>query len=145
MPDLRATVRVLDELFWTLRREGFDISTAQAIDAVRAVLAVGLEHRAWVREGLAAIVVQKVSDRSRFDAAFQSFFDPSGGPRDLWGRLAMGGVTPEEIDALRTMLSQLAHHDADGLASLGTLLEGGAELDRILSLSGNARSIDAYS
>jgi uncharacterized protein with von Willebrand factor type A (vWA) domain len=145
MPDLRATVRVLDELLWALRREGFEISTVQAIDAVRAVLAVGLEHPGRVREGLAAIVVQKTSDRSHFDAAFQTFFDPSGGPRDLWGRLAIGGVMPEEIDALRAMLSQLADHDADGLASLGALLEGGADLDRLLSLTGYARSIDAHS
>jgi uncharacterized protein with von Willebrand factor type A (vWA) domain len=145
MPDLRATVRVIDELLWTLRREGFEISTVQAIDAVRAVLAVGLEHPGRVREGLAAILVQKASDRSRFDVAFKTFFDPSGGPRDPWGRLAIRGVTPEEIHALRTMLSQLADHDADGLASLGTLLEGGADLDRILSLSGYARSVDAHS
>ena len=145
MPDPRATTKVLDELLWSLRREGFDISTAQAIDAARAVLAVGLENRVRVRDALAAIVLQRASERPRFEAVFAAFFDPSTGPRDLWERLAKSGVTLREVDELRTMLGQLAYVELDGRAPLGTLLEGGADLDRILSLAGLARSIDAHS
>lgn len=145
MPDPRAASRVLDELLWSLRREGFDISTAQAIDAARAVLAVGLEHSARVRDALAAIVVHKAADLPRFVAAYDAYFDQSRGSRGFWERLTAEGVTPQELEALRAMLTQLANVEADGLAPLGTLLEGGADLDRILSLAGFARAIDAHS
>ncbi len=144
MPDPRAVVRVVDELLWSLRREGFSISTAQAIDAVRAVSAVGLEHRNRMGDALAAIVVHRQAERSRFDASFHAFFGSSSA-RDLWGRLAAHGVTDEEIEALRAMLSELASSTPDGLAPLGALLEGGAEMDRVLSLAGVARGIDAHS
>jgi RNA polymerase sigma-70 factor (ECF subfamily) len=37
MADPRALVRVVDELLWMLRRSGFSIATAQAIDAAAAI------------------------------------------------------------------------------------------------------------
>jgi len=68
--DPRALVRVLVEFLWTLRRDGFEISTAQAIDVARAVEVVGLEHPARVREAIACLTVRRASERPRFDAAF---------------------------------------------------------------------------
>ena len=38
MADVRAALRVTDELLWVLRRAGFAIATSQAIDAVRETL-----------------------------------------------------------------------------------------------------------
>jgi len=145
MPDTRATVRVVDELLWSLRREGFEISTAQAIDALRAICTVGLDRADRVREALASVVVQRRSLRPQFDSVFAAFFGGSSQRGDLWDRLGENGVTSAEIAALRTMLSQLSHLETDGLAPLGTLLEGAAETDRVLSLAGFARSIDAHS
>jgi uncharacterized protein with von Willebrand factor type A (vWA) domain len=59
MADVRALVRVVDELLWSLRREGFVVSTAQAVDVARAVREVGLEQRERVRAAVEAIVVQR--------------------------------------------------------------------------------------
>jgi uncharacterized protein with von Willebrand factor type A (vWA) domain len=138
-----ALVRVLDELLWTLRREGFPISTAEAIDVTRAVEAVGMEHRALVREAVASLVVQRARDRTRFDAAFEAFF--SGHRGTLWERLNARGFEERELSALRALLAQLASGGLDSVGSLDTLLERGAELDRLLALANVAPAIDAHS
>jgi uncharacterized protein with von Willebrand factor type A (vWA) domain len=147
MADSRALLRVLDELLWRLRREGFEISTAQAIDAVRAAEAVGLQRRADVREAIAAVVVHRARERRRFDAVFDGFFGggPAGPHAALWERLRERGFDDAELDALRALLAQIALGDADAIASLGMLLDRGADLDRKLVLSGIARTIDAQS
>jgi uncharacterized protein with von Willebrand factor type A (vWA) domain len=148
-------VRVLDELLWSLRRDGFVISPAQAIDAARAVLAVGVENHPVVRDAVASVVVQRASDRARFDAAFDAFFeaalpDASGRARPrrggtLWERLAALGYDEAELSHLRAALEELALAGNDGLAPLGLLLGRGADLDRALALAGLARTIDAHS
>ena len=90
MADARAVLRITDELLWMLRRSGFAIATSQAIDAVRAVRAVGFESRELVREAIAAVVVERVRDRARFDRVFDAYFarEPR---RTLWERLAADG------------------------------------------------------
>ena len=145
--DPRALVRVLDELFWALRRDGFQISTAQAIDAARAVEAVGLEHRHQVREAIACFVVHRAGERARFDASFARFFAPDSAAArgTLWQRLADRGFEGPELDALRVLLLQLATGGADGRSPLGGLLDRGADLDRLLARSEVARAIDAHS
>ena len=148
MADPRALLRVFDELLWALRREGFDISTAQAIDAARALLAVGLERRADVRDAVGAVVVQRARDRTRFDAGFDRFFAPDTA-RDrassLWDRLAARGFDHDEIETLRALLAELAARSTGDLAPLGPLLGRGAELDRALMLGGVLRHVDAES
>jgi uncharacterized protein with von Willebrand factor type A (vWA) domain len=144
MPDPSPLVRLVDELLWVLRREGFDVSTAQAIDAMRAVAAVGFERRADVRDALAAVIVHRARDRGRFDDAVDRFFavDAGGAPaRTLWERLAARGFSGEELDVLRALL--LA--GGDGLAELATLVERGADFDRALATGGRARDFDASS
>jgi uncharacterized protein len=146
-PDPSAIVRVFDELLWRLRREGFEISTAQAIDALRIVDVVDLERRKDVRDGIAAMVVQHPRDRVRFNAAFDGFFAGDLLPRrrTLWARLAGQGFAAEELDALRALLDQLAASGHAGASPLATLLAMGAELDRLLAISGISRAIDAHS
>jgi uncharacterized protein with von Willebrand factor type A (vWA) domain len=144
-----AFVRLLDELLWVLRREGFSLSTAQAIDAARAVEAVGLGTRAAVRDAVAAVVVQRAADLPRFGDVFDAFF-AAGGSTDtrglpLWDRLAARGFTSDEIAALRELLEQLASTTPDGTDTLGMLLARGADLDRALAVAGIARSVDAHS
>jgi hypothetical protein len=146
LPDPRVIVRVFDELLWALRREGFEISTSQAIDVLRIVGALGLEDRANVRDGIAAIVVHRARDRARFNVAFDGFFagDVLPGRRTLWERLTAQGFATQELEALRALLDQLAASRPGALA-LATLLTRGAELDRLLAISGVSRAIDASS
>jgi uncharacterized protein with von Willebrand factor type A (vWA) domain len=144
MSDPGAIVRVVDEVLWGLRREGFTISTAQAIDAARAVRAVGLEDARYVRDALAAVVVERPRDRRRFDAILDAFFARDAAARGtFWERLAARGFSEQETSVLRELLSQLAASGPDGLASLDALLDGGADLDRALALAGVPRSLDA--
>lgn len=148
MADARALVRVLDELLWSLRRAGFTVSTAQAIDVARAVAAVGLDHPDRVRDAIAAVVVHRASDRARFDLELDAFFAPDAVARHaitLWDRLADRGFAPGELDALRELLAQLRAWGADGVEALTTLTQGGADLDRLLALAGITRQLDADS
>jgi len=143
MGDGQTLVRVLDELLWSLRRVGFEVSVAQAIDVARAVRAVGLHQHREVREAVACIVVHRASDRARFDAAFTAFFASASSITrgSLWEQLARRGFDDEEIGVLRGLLADWG--DRDG--ALNLFLEAGAVLDRRLALSGVARAIDAHS
>ena len=147
MSDPRALVRVLDELLWSLRRAGFTVSTAQAIDVARAVAAVGLEHGGHVRDAIASIVVQHARDRARFDRELDAFFASSGarGGVSLWERLAQQGFVPGELDTVRELLAQLRASGPDGVESLTILMHRGADLDRLLALAGLTRQLDADS
>jgi uncharacterized protein with von Willebrand factor type A (vWA) domain len=146
-------VRLIDELLWVLRREGFEISTAQAIDAARAVAAVGFARRADVRDAVAAVVVHRARDRGRFDDAFDRFFavDARGAPaRTLWERLSARGFDPDELEVLRALMAGACAGGAggggvEGLETLAALLERGADFDRALALGGLARDVDGSS
>jgi len=144
MPDRLGVPRVLDELLWSLRRGGFRIATSQAIDALRAVDAVGISNAFAVREAIAAVVVDRAADRPRYNEVFDSFFArDAGARRTLWERLEDLGFAPAELDALRDLLDRAAASEADGAQHLGALLERGAELDRLLHLAGIARALEA--
>lgn len=138
--DPRAVLRVASELLWVLRREGVSIATSQAIDAVRALRAVGFESPEDVREALAAVVVQRPRDRARFDRAFDGYFTRSS-RRTLWERLEAKGFSSSELDALRELLDALAGASPDG--ALSTLLGRSADLDRLLYLAGSSRLLEA--
>ena len=145
--DSRAMVRLLDELLWSLRRDDFEISTAQAIDVARAVLVVGFDSASRVRDAIACLVVRRASDRARFDAVFDRFFAPgSAGARGtLWQRLEAQSFTAAEVDALRALLEQLVNSGADGAASFSVLLDRSADFARLLMQSNLSRTIDAHS
>src|SRR5438093_824920 len=112
MADVRTPLRVVDELLWTLRRSGLAIATSQAIDAARAVRAVGLSSRDDVREAIAAVVVTRARDRGRFDAAFDVYWSREP-RRTLWERLAADGVSVEEIGVVRELLDALGSARSD--------------------------------
>jgi uncharacterized protein len=145
--DPPALVRVVDEFVWMLRREGFVIATAQAIDIARAVAAVGFDREAFVREAIASLVVQRRIERPRFDAVFDRFFapDPDRARGTLWDRLEARGFGAVELEALRALLAQLATTRPDAVASFSTLASRGADLDRLLARSRIARTLDAHS
>jgi hypothetical protein len=64
--------RILD-LVQALRTRGVDVSVAEALDAVNAVAAAGVE-REVLREALAASLVKHEADRPAFDALFDEMF-----------------------------------------------------------------------
>jgi uncharacterized protein with von Willebrand factor type A (vWA) domain len=136
MADAKALTRVVDELLWTLRRGGFRIATSQAIDAARALRAVGLYEKSAARDALAAVVVAKATERRKFDVLFERFFDADAPRRSIWERLAHSGFSEMEIAALREALADL------GLEATTALLERGAELDHLLELANARASLD---
>lgn len=128
-------LRVIDELLWRLRREGLRVPPSSAIDAIRAVCAVGFEDEATFREALACAVVKDASDRRLFDRAFDAFF-ASEPRRTLRERLAARGFSETELDALFGAIEALT--DAE---NLHVFLEHGADLDRLLTLAGMERTL----
>lgn len=139
MADPRTLVRLLDELIWTLRREGFDLSTAQALDIARAVHAVGFADRNAMREAIACVAVSRAADRVRFDAVFGAFFASAatGERTTVRQRLGARGFDSGEQLELERALGALPDGDA-----LINLLERGAELDRAIVDSGVRRALD---
>jgi hypothetical protein len=135
-------LRILDELLWALRRDGFTISTAQAIDVVRVAKLVGFDDRTTLRQAVAAVVVERRSDRARFAETFDAFFTPDRAHAgDLWSRLRARGFTDTELDALRELFTAAAERSGatgDAPALLG-LIGSESELDQLLLAAGIAR------
>ncbi|MDB4941204.1 MAG: carbon monoxide dehydrogenase protein [Labilithrix sp.] len=142
MADARTALRITDELLWVLRRSGFAIATSQAIDAVRAVRAVGFGSREAVRDALASVIVKRARDRVRFESIFDDFFTATaqGERSTLWERLAAQGFTGPELAELRDILDAYGAASPEG--ALGPVLHRGAELDRLLQLAGSAQMLE---
>ncbi len=138
MPDRRTLPRLLDELVWTLRREGCVVAPSQVNDLARAIGAIGWDDRDAVREAALAIVCEKTALRPRLSRAFDAFFS-SEPAVDLWTRLSNKGFTLAELDVLREVLLAIATTEGAGFASL---LERGSELDRLLQLAGARRQLE---
>ena len=135
-------LRVLDEFFWVLRREGLTISTAQAIDAVRVCDLVGLSERQALRDGLCAVLVTRREDLPRFYACFDRFFAPERGHAgDLWTRLAARGFRDEELSALRELLTAAAQRASGDAAGFAALAGAPVDLQHMLSAAGIARAL----
>ena len=75
-PSMRA--RILG-FVQALREDGLAVSVAEALDAVAAVAAAGVD-RAVLREALAATLVKDEADRPAFDARFDTMFPARGAP-----------------------------------------------------------------
>lgn len=142
MTRLDAMTRVVDELLWTIRREGVEISTVQAIDALRAAHVVGFEDRDLFRDALASVVTSSAVDRRRFARAFDAFFAATVNEGDLYDRLRNKGFSASERDAVRDLLEELASASVDG-DLLAPLLQRGSELERLLRTAGIARTFDS--
>lgn len=137
-------LRLLSELFWTLRREGFVLSPAQTITAVRAVDLVGVDDPTLLRDALAAVLVTRADERKAFEDAFDQFFSTRAPhPGDLFARLAARGFLPEELDLVRELL-EAARHRVDGEAtlSLGALRGSPHELDHMLFAARMRNALD---
>jgi uncharacterized protein with von Willebrand factor type A (vWA) domain len=123
---------VVDDFLWTLRREGFAISTPQAIDAARAAIEVGFYSKTALREAIACVVVDSVEQRERYDELFEEYFvSQVSSHAELGHRLLSQGFNRPELAALRGLLREfLAPH---GGGRLRALLTGGSALDHLLA------------
>jgi uncharacterized protein with von Willebrand factor type A (vWA) domain len=123
---------VIDNFLWVLRREGFTISPAQAIEAARAAREVGLADRMLLRDAIACVVVDDHRQRASYDHLFGDFFSLHARPQpDLPARLLAQGFTREELRALRELLGDFL--SPEGRARLRALLAGGTDLDHLLA------------
>jgi uncharacterized protein with von Willebrand factor type A (vWA) domain len=123
---------VLDNFLWILRREGFTISPAQAIEAARAAREVGLSDRGLLRDAVACVVVDAVEQRARYEELFEEFFSLQARPHlNLPTRLLAQGFTRAELAVLRELLADFL--SPEGRARLRALLSGGTDLDHLLA------------
>ncbi|KYG05609.1 hypothetical protein BE21_39645 [Sorangium cellulosum] len=132
----------IDEFLWALRRDGFAVSTAQAIDAARACALVGFGDRARLRDAIGAVVVERAADLRRYRACFDRFFSPEGAHvGDLWARLRERGFSEGELSALRDLLTAAAERSGASGDALGfqALAGTAGELDQALRSAGIAR------
>ncbi|XXX80580.1 VWA domain-containing protein [Sorangium sp. So ce134] len=132
----------IDEFLWALRRDGFAVSTAQAIDVARACALVGFDDRARLRDAIGAVVVERAGDLRRYHACFDRFFSPEGAHvGDLWARLRERGFSEGELSALRDLLSAAAERSGASGDAIGfqALAGTAGELDQALRSAGIAR------
>lgn len=98
--------RVLNELVSALRRAGVRVSTAEAIDALRALRDLGVGDRAQLKQALALTLAKDEADTRRFSRVFEAFFDARGETHaDLFQRLRARGFDAESVETLRALLT----------------------------------------
>ncbi len=121
---------MLLSLIEVARRAGVRISPAETLDAQRAAMAIGLEHRQDLRAALAATLVKREDERPAFDRAFDAFFAPT----DVFAAGA-------DIDE-RERAELLRRIEAAGGSSLIALMQGGAELERRIDAAMREAEVD---
>ena len=137
-------LRVVDELLFAFRRDGFVVSTAQALLATEALLLVGFADANVLADALEAVIGPRASERARFRASFDSFFRlERGHPGDLFERLRFRGFAREELSALRDLLDAAAERsgEAGDALALSALRGHPGELDHVLALAGVRRTL----
>jgi uncharacterized protein with von Willebrand factor type A (vWA) domain len=99
-----------------LRRAGVPVSTAETVDAARALGAVGLLDREALRAAFAATMCKRPLYRNAFDTLFDLYFPPRiGDGVEIGGDGAAAGdtegtpgratdLTPDQLEALRQAL-----------------------------------------
>jgi uncharacterized protein with von Willebrand factor type A (vWA) domain len=123
---------VLDNFLWTLRREGFEVSTSQAMDAMRAAEAVGFGDRTLLRDAIGCVVADSKDRRGQYQALFDEFFSLRAARSSRLGdRLLAQGFSRTELAALRELLDEFVSPQRGG--RLRALLTGSADLDQLLA------------
>jgi hypothetical protein len=100
-----ALTKMLDEFFWALRRAGLEISTAQAIDAVRAAALVGFD-RATLESTLQLLLCTRRAELATFGMTFTRFFSHQAPPRSQRERLEAAGLREDEIELIARLLAE---------------------------------------
>lgn len=125
-----STTRILSELFATLRRDGLEVSTAQAITAARAVALVGFQDREQLEAAVEAVLVVRPQDLELFRRSFRDFFRVDRGHAgDLFDRLRGRGFTASEVDVLREIFQGVSHRSGQGGEAEGVSVLAGTPQD----------------
>jgi uncharacterized protein with von Willebrand factor type A (vWA) domain len=133
---------VLDDFLFVLRRQGFEVSTSQAIDVARVAREVGFEKR-LLGDAIACVVLDRAERRPRFDAAFDAFFSTSPRPPPTFSESLSGlGFSAAEIAVFIQLLRELAKPEEGAhllaLAGRGTGLDhllGREEIQKLLGMA----------
>jgi uncharacterized protein with von Willebrand factor type A (vWA) domain len=124
-----------------LHRNGVRVSIAEALDALRAVEAVGVESPAALEASLAATLVKRQGDAATFAELFRLYFlrrlevhEADGGRSPLAAALAAEGFSEDEIEELLATLAT----EAAGLSIEARMAMGvrRPDLALLLRLSG---------
>ncbi|MFN5512458.1 MAG: hypothetical protein ACK49H_14480, partial [Burkholderiales bacterium] len=75
-PDPLSPVNPLTRFIRALRGSGMPVSSAEAIDAARAVALVGYQDREALKTALASVVSKSEEDDRLFEGVFETFFTP---------------------------------------------------------------------
>jgi uncharacterized protein with von Willebrand factor type A (vWA) domain len=107
---------------------------------------VGFDRPGDVREAIRSVVVVRARDRGVFDVAFDRYWalGAAGLRQALFERLSAAGFSPDELDNLLEALA-IVEPELPGAQALLSLLDRGAEFDRLLARAGLRRSLDADS
>jgi uncharacterized protein with von Willebrand factor type A (vWA) domain len=109
------------EFVSALRRAGLAVSTAETVDATRALGVVDLLDRASLREALAAALCKRAAHRRTFDMLFDLYFPPRQGE----GTPSEQDRAAAEAGALRDRLRELLlDGDPEALARFAALAVG---------------------
>jgi uncharacterized protein with von Willebrand factor type A (vWA) domain len=124
--------RALSELVAALRRAGLAVSTAESIDALQAVVAVGVTDREELKRVLALTLVKSEHTSARYSRVFDAFFAARGATSsDLFQRLRARGFSETEIEAVREVLRAGARDEQGGLV-YRSLSEGAGTLHHMI-------------
>ncbi len=104
------------EFLALLRKNGVRLSTAETLDALRAVEAVGIDDPGVLQHALAATVCKRAADEEIFDELYALYFfrhgdfaqKAMGGGAPLVEELRARGFNEEEIEALLAVLADEA-------------------------------------
>ena len=125
--------RALGELVGALRRAGVAVSTAESIDALRAIQRTGLAERDVLKRVLSLTLAKTPADATRFEAVFEAFFSARGETHgDLFERLRAKGFQDNEVDAVREILQSTAR-DEQGGQVYQALSDGAHAIDRLIT------------
>nr|WP_202497747.1 VWA domain-containing protein [Streptomyces sp. SID5469] len=113
-------------LVQALRSHGIRIGTGETVDAARALEALGLADREYLREGLASALLHGTGQRAVFDPVFDLYFprgvgvpEPGSGPApdrdELRDRIAAALAAGDEA-----LLGQLAAEAVNGFGGYGS-------------------------
>lgn len=127
--------RSLSELLVTARRAGLSVSPAEAIDALRAMVQVGVDDRASLKLALSQVLAKRRSDRELFSEVFEAYFAAKGTSHaDLYERLRAQGFSGAELDELRAILEATARATGTGMV-WSAVTSGESAMGRLLDLA----------
>ena len=126
--------RRIIEFAGVLRRRGIPVSTAETLDAMRALEETGITRREDLKNTLRATMVKRASDVEGYDEAFDLFFSGLGNLIRQLGAAAAGGMSEQELQAFLERIGELVEGMEPELSELARalMLQDSGTLERLL-------------